>query len=61
MESVIEIKVDLMILIQNKIRALEIENEFLKQKIDLMYSNWEYDYNRFTELKQKCKLTEINK
>jgi hypothetical protein len=49
----VEIKVDY----QNKIRALEQENESLKQKISLMYSNWQYDYNRFTELKEKYKLT----
>ena len=52
MESV-EIKVDY----QNKIRALEAENESLKRKIELMYSNWQYDYTRFTELKEKCRIS----
>ena len=45
-------------ILKNKIRALEQENEALKQKIELMYSNWKYDYTRFTELKEKFKLTE---
>ena len=61
MEPVEIIKEEIKVDYQNKIRALEAENESLKQKIELMYSNWNYDYTRFTELKEKCKLTEINK
>jgi hypothetical protein len=57
METTSDVKNDLIIL-QNKIRALEQENESLKQKIELMYSNWTYDYTRFTELKERFKLTE---
>ena len=36
-----------------QIQQLEIENKALKEKMTLMYSNWAYDYNRFTELKEK--------
>ena len=54
MEPTSDVKNDLIIL-QNKISALEQENEILKKKIDLMYSNWVYDYFRFTELKEKCR------
>ena len=44
------------IIIDLKLRnaELEIENIALKSKMTLMYSNWSYDYNRFTELKTKC-------
>ncbi len=38
-----------------KNQELEKENTSLKSKMALMYSNWSYDYNRFTELKTKCK------
>ena len=51
----VEIKEEIKVDYQNKIRALETENEALKKKIDLMYSNWQYDYIRFTELKNKCR------
>jgi len=37
-----------------KVTELEKENIALKAKMTLMYSNWSYDYNRFTELKTKC-------
>ena len=37
-----------------KIAELEKENNALKSKMTLMYSNWQYDYNRFAELKTKC-------
>ena len=36
-----------------KLTSLEEENKALKNKIDLMYNNWDYDYMRFTELKIK--------
>ena len=29
----------------------------LKVKMELMYSNWNYDNVRFQELKEKCKIT----
>jgi hypothetical protein len=38
-----------------RIQELEKENTALKSKMSLMYSNWSYDFNRFTELKEKCK------
>ncbi len=38
-----------------KNEELEKENTSLKSKMLLMYSNWSYDYNRFTLLKEKCK------
>lgn len=41
--------------LQAKIVNLELENKALKSKIELLYSNWTYDYARFTELKAKCK------
>ena len=34
-----------------KITDLEQENNVLKSKINLMYSNWKFDYGRFMELK----------
>ena len=38
-----------------RIKELEKENIALKSKMSLMYSNWQFDYNRFTLLKAKCK------
>ncbi len=38
-----------------KIQELTKENNALKSKMTLMYSNWAYDFHRFTELKEKCK------
>ncbi len=38
-----------------RIQELEKENTALKSKMALMYSNWQFDYQRFTELKEKCK------
>ena len=38
-----------------KNEELEKENISLKSKMLLMYSNWSYDYNRFTDFKEKCK------
>ena len=38
-----------------KIQELTNENAALKGKMTLMYSNWAYDFNRFTLLKEKCK------
>ena len=38
-----------------KIQELERENQALKTKMTLMYSNWQFDFNRFTLLKAKCK------
>ena len=34
-----------------KITELEQENKALKSIINLMYSNWKFDYGRFMELK----------
>ena len=42
-------------ILKAKIANLELENSALKSKIELLYSNWTYDYARFTELKAKCK------
>jgi hypothetical protein len=39
--------------LENKIKELEKENIALKAKMTLMYSNWAYDYQRFTDLKEK--------
>ena len=41
-----------------KIQQLEIENKALKQKIKLMYSNWDYDNQKYQDLKNK--LTDLN-
>ena len=41
-----------------RIQELEKENLALKTKMTLMYSNWNYDYNRFNELKAKCRLND---
>ncbi len=40
-----------------KIQELENTNIALKTKMTLMYSNWQFDYSRFEQLKAKCKLT----
>ena len=37
------------------IKKLEIENIALKHKLDEVYRCWNYDYSRFTELKELCK------
>ncbi len=42
-------------MLQTKIANLELENKSLKSNIELLYSNWTYDYTRFTELKAKCR------
>ena len=42
-------------LLKKKIEKLEIENSALKNKIKGMYESWNYDYSRFTELKNICK------
>ena len=34
-----------------QIQHLEQENEALKKKIDLIYSNWDYDNQKYQELK----------
>ena len=38
-----------------KIQDLEKENQALKSKMSLMYSNWHFDFTRFTLLKEKCR------
>ena len=38
-----------------RIKELEKENIALKSKMTLMYSNWNFDFERFTLLKAKCK------
>jgi hypothetical protein len=38
-----------------KIQDLTTENNALKSKMMLMYSNWQFDFERFTLLKEKCK------
>ena len=43
-----------------RIKELEKENTALKSKMMLMYSNWNFDFNRFTELKAKCKRSPDN-
>ena len=45
------ILIDLKIQIQH----LEVENEALKKKIVLMYSNWDFDSKQYQELKEKYK------
>ena len=44
-------------LIDLKIKNDELvkENNALKSKMMLMYSNWQFDFERFTLLKEKCK------
>jgi len=34
---------------------LRQENQALKEKMTLMYSNWKYDYDKYEILKQKCR------
>ncbi len=42
--------------IKIKIEELIKENNALKSKMMLMYYNWHFDFERFTELTEKCKL-----
>jgi hypothetical protein len=44
-------------LIDLKLKNQELitENNALKSKMALMYSNWAFDFERFTLLKEKCK------
>lgn len=41
--------------LNDQIKQLVEENNALKKKIELLYSNWSYDYKRFTELKEMCR------
>ncbi len=43
-----------------RIQELEKENLALKTKMTLMYSNWHFDFERFTLLKAKCKRSPDN-
>ena len=43
-----------------RIKELEKENNALKSKMTLMYSNWQFDFERFTLLKAKCKRSPDN-
>ena len=43
-----------------RIQELEKENNALKSKMSLMYSNWHFDFERFTLLKEKCKRSPDN-
>ena len=43
-----------------RIKELEKENNALKSKMSLMYSNWHFDFERFTLLKAKCKRSPDN-
>ena len=43
-----------------RIKELEKENIALKSKMSLMYSNWQFDFERFTLLKAKCKRSPDN-
>ena len=41
--------------LDKQIETLRQENIALKAKIALLYNNWNYDYARFTELKEQCR------
>ena len=38
-----------------QIQKLENENNALKTKMTLMYSNWQYDFLKYDALKEKCR------
>jgi len=38
-----------------QIQKLENENNALKTKMTLMYSNWNYDFQKYDALKEKCR------
>ncbi len=38
-----------------QIQKLENENNALKIKMTLMYSNWNYDFQKYDALKEKCR------
>jgi hypothetical protein len=55
---------NLIIDLKIKIISLETENIALKRKMDQIYKDWNYDTNKYNELKQqfkKLKLTTTNK
>ena len=43
-----------------KITELQKENAALKTKMTLLYCNWNFDNERFQELKAKCRQADIN-
>ena len=43
-----------------QIETLKKENEALNRQVKLMYSNWNFDYKRFEELKAKCKIKSVD-
>ena len=43
-----------------RIQELEKENIALKSKMTLMYSNWQFDFNKYTLLKEKCRRSPNN-
>ena len=43
-----------------RIQELERENLALKTKMTLMYSNWNFDFNKYTLLKEKCRRSQNN-
>ena len=42
--------------LKNDLEKSKTENIALHAKLESVYKNWKYDYERFTELKKKCKL-----
>lgn len=38
-----------------QIESLQEQNIALERKIALMYYNWNYDYGRFSDLKEQCR------
>lgn len=51
MKSTKDLKIEELNKLLNKLKE---ENIALKKQIALLYNNWNYDYARFTELKEKC-------
>ena len=42
-----------------KVENLEVENKALKRKMEQIYENWNYDYNKYKKLKEILKQKNI--
>ncbi len=42
--------------LKNDLEKLKTENIALYSKLESVYKNWKYDYERFMDLKTRCKL-----
>lgn len=57
--SVVSYMDTLIVDLRIKIDSLEIENNALKRKIEQIYKDWLYDTNKYTELKERVRQTNL--